>query len=70
ASIVGKGAGDMIDLVAFAIANRMRLSAFTYYIAPYPTRGEAIKRAAGAAFTDALFSAWSRALVRLLGLFD
>ncbi|MGE0409803.1 MAG: NAD(P)/FAD-dependent oxidoreductase, partial [Amphiplicatus sp.] len=67
ASIVGKGAGDMIDLVAFAIANRMRLSAFTNYIAPYPTRGEAIKRAAGAAFTDALFSARTRALVRLLG---
>jgi pyruvate/2-oxoglutarate dehydrogenase complex dihydrolipoamide dehydrogenase (E3) component len=70
ATIVGKGAGDMIHLFARAVANRMKMSAFTAYIAPYPTRSEAAKRIGGQWFTLALFSARTRALVRLLAAFD
>lgn len=70
ATIVGRGAGDMIHLFALAVANRMKISAFTAYIAPYPTRSEAAKRVAGQWFAPALFSGKTRALVRLLALFD
>ncbi|MEX0643979.1 MAG: FAD-dependent oxidoreductase [Parvularculaceae bacterium] len=70
ATIVGKGAGDMIHLFALAIANKMKMSAFTAYIAPYPTRSEAAKRVAGQWFTPALFSSRTRALIRVLAAFD
>ena len=70
ATIVGHGAGDLIHGFSFAIANKMKISAFTNYIAPYPTRGEALKRAAGAWYAPTLFSGRTRALVRLLALLD
>ncbi len=70
ATIVGKGAGDAIGLWAFALANRLKISAFTNYIAPYPTRGEVSKRAGGAFYTPTLFSDRTRMVVRLLSIFD
>lgn len=70
ATIVGKDAGDHIGLWAFAIANRLKIGAFTRYIAPYPTRGEASKRAGGAFYTPSLFSSRTRRLVKLLSMFD
>ena len=70
ATIVGAGAGDEIGLWSLAIANGLRMKAFTSYIAPYPTRGEISKRAGGAFYTPTLFSERTRAVVRLLSLFD
>jgi pyruvate/2-oxoglutarate dehydrogenase complex dihydrolipoamide dehydrogenase (E3) component len=70
ATIVGEAAGDMIHLFALAVANDMKMTAFTNYIAPYPTRSEAAKRIGGAWFTPALFSGRTRALIRLLATFD
>ncbi|MFN3960953.1 MAG: dihydrolipoyl dehydrogenase family protein [Parvularculaceae bacterium] len=70
ATIVGRGAGDLIALWSFAIANRLKIGAMTNYIAAYPTRGEISKRAGGAFFTPALFSDRTRRLVRLLSAFD
>jgi pyruvate/2-oxoglutarate dehydrogenase complex dihydrolipoamide dehydrogenase (E3) component len=70
ATIVGRGAGDLIGLWSFAIANRLKIGAMTAYIAPYPTRGEISKRAGGAYFTPALFSDRTRGLVKLLATFD
>ncbi len=70
ASIVGKGAGDLIQPWAYALANGQKIKSFTNYIAPYPTRGELSKRAAGAWYTPALFSARTRKLVSLLSIFD
>lgn len=70
ATIVGDGAGDQIGLWSFAIANGLKVNAFTSYIAPYPTRGEASKRAGGAYFTPTLFSDRTRKFVRLLATFD
>ena len=49
-----------------AIAEGLRLSAMARMIAPYPTLGEANKRAAGSFYTPKLFSARTRWLVRLL----
>lgn len=70
AAIVGAGAGDEIALWSFAVANRLKISAFTRYIAPYPTRSEISKRAGGAYYAPALFSERTRKLVRLLSIFD
>lgn len=70
ATIVGKGAGELIALWSFAIANRLKIGAMTNYIAAYPTRGEISKRAGGAFYTPTLFSDRTRALVRLLATFD
>jgi pyruvate/2-oxoglutarate dehydrogenase complex dihydrolipoamide dehydrogenase (E3) component len=66
ASIVGEGAGDLIQLVSVAIAGGLSLRALTDHISPYPTRAEAVKRAASAHFTSALFSPAARSLVGLL----
>ncbi|MEO1706475.1 MAG: FAD-dependent oxidoreductase [Pseudomonadota bacterium] len=70
ASIVGKNAGDLIQPWALAVANGRKIRDFTNYIAPYPTRGEASKRVAGAFFTETLFSKRTKSVVKLLSLFD
>ena len=70
ASIVGAQAGELIQLWALAIANRMKMSAVASMVAPYPTLGEVNKRAAGAYFAPRLFdSRWMRRLVRLVQAF-
>lgn len=70
ASIIGAGAGDLIGQWALALANGIKIKAFTNMIAPYPTLGEISKRAAGAYYTPTLFSSKTRFLVRLLSIFD
>jgi hypothetical protein len=52
---VGHGAGELIGLWSLAISRRLRLSAVAGMVAPYPTYGEASKRAAGAYFSPRLF---------------
>jgi pyruvate/2-oxoglutarate dehydrogenase complex dihydrolipoamide dehydrogenase (E3) component len=56
AGIAGPGAGEMIALYALAIAGRQKLSAIANLVMPYPTRGEAGKRAAGAFYAEKLFA--------------
>ena len=48
ATIVSAHAGDLITQFTMAIQHGIGLGAFTNIIYPYPTQGEAIKRAAGA----------------------
>ena len=69
ASILGAGAGDLILPWALAISQKLKISALANLIVPYPTRGEAGKRAAGSYYTPTLFSARTRRLVRLLARF-
>ncbi|MGI9351677.1 MAG: dihydrolipoyl dehydrogenase family protein [Rhizobiaceae bacterium] len=45
-SIAGANAGEMINMWAFAITNKMKLGNVVGYIPPYPTMGEIGKRAA------------------------
>lgn len=66
AGIVGAGAGDLIQTWVLAIAQRLNIKAIATMIAPYPTRGEANKRAAGDYFAPKLFSETVRRIVRLL----
>jgi pyruvate/2-oxoglutarate dehydrogenase complex dihydrolipoamide dehydrogenase (E3) component len=69
ASILGAGAGDLILAWALAISQKLKVSALANLIVPYPTRGEAGKRAAGSYYTPTLFSARTGRLVRLLARF-
>jgi pyruvate/2-oxoglutarate dehydrogenase complex dihydrolipoamide dehydrogenase (E3) component len=66
ATVVGEAAGEAIQLVGLAMANRQKVGALTGLISPYPTRSEVVKRAAGAYFTPTLFSARTRGLVGFL----
>jgi len=66
ATIVGAEAGELIAPIALAMAEKRGVRALTGPVLPYPTRGEIVKRAAGAYYTPALFSARTRTLVNLL----
>lgn len=55
ASIAGYQAGELINLWALVIANKLKMSHVANMVAPYPTVGELNKRAAGAYFTPRLF---------------
>ena len=66
ASILAPQAGEMIQPWIVAIQNNLKIGAMASYIAPYPTYGEASKRAAGSFYTPKLFSDRTRRIVRWL----
>lgn len=63
-SIFGPEAGNLIGFWALAMANRLKLSAISATVLPYPTLMEINKRAAGAYFAPKLFE--SRAVKRVV----
>jgi pyruvate/2-oxoglutarate dehydrogenase complex dihydrolipoamide dehydrogenase (E3) component len=69
ATILGRGAGDLILPWALAISQNLKIGAFATLMVPYPTRGDASKRAAGTFYTPKLFSPGTRRLVRALSWF-
>ena len=70
ASIVGEGAGDLIQMISVAMTNKVKISGLAQIISPYPTRGEAVKRAASSWYTDALFSDRTRKIAGFLTKFQ
>ena len=64
ASILAPGAGEMIQPWILAISKGLKIGSVASYIAPYPTMGEASKRAAGSYFTPSLFSERTKLVVR------
>ncbi|MDX8380741.1 MAG: FAD-dependent oxidoreductase [Ghiorsea sp.] len=66
ASIVGLHAGELIHPWILAITNKMKIGAMASAIAPYPTLAEVNKRIAGSFYTDKLFSAGTKRIVRFL----
>ncbi|KMK68214.1 NAD(P)/FAD-dependent oxidoreductase [Puniceibacterium sp. IMCC21224] len=54
-SIVGYQAGELINLWALVLANKLKMKHVAAMVSPYPTIGEVNKRAAGAYFTPRLF---------------
>ncbi len=66
AGIVGPHAGELIQPWCLAISRRLKISAMASFVPPYPTLGEASKRAAGSYFTSTLFGPRARALVWVL----
>jgi pyruvate/2-oxoglutarate dehydrogenase complex dihydrolipoamide dehydrogenase (E3) component len=69
AAILATGAGELILPWVLAIAQKLKISAFANLVVPYPTRGEAGKRAAGNFYTSRLFSPHTRQMVRFLAHF-
>jgi pyruvate/2-oxoglutarate dehydrogenase complex dihydrolipoamide dehydrogenase (E3) component len=69
AGIAGARAGELIQPWVLAIQKRLTLRDMAGTIAPYPTLGEAGKRAAGGFFAPTLFSDRTRRLVRFLARF-
>ncbi len=65
-SILAPSAGEMIAVIAAAMAGNLKLAQLAGLVLPYPSYSEAIKRAAGNAFAARLFSPRVRQLVRLL----
>lgn len=68
-SIVGAGAGEMINMWALAIAKKMTVRDIASYVAPYPTMSEIGKRAAITYFSEATRKPTVRGLVRFLRMF-
>lgn len=66
ASIVGEGAGDIIQMIALAMSNGLKVKDLTNFISPYPTRSEVVKRAASAHFSDTVFGPGAKRLVGIL----
>ncbi len=70
ATIAGAQAGELIQVWALAIANKMKMGAVAGMVSPYPTLGEVNKRAAGAYFTPRLFeNDWVKRVVRFVQRF-
>lgn len=68
-SIVGRQAGDLLAPWTLALSQGLGIGALASVIAPYPTRGEASKRAAGDYFSPTLFSDRTRRIIRFLSWF-
>ena len=66
ASILAPHAGEMIHIWALAVTKGIKIAAVAETIAPYPSWSEASKRAAGAYFTEQLFSKYTQRLVKFL----
>ncbi|MEO1405258.1 MAG: FAD-dependent oxidoreductase [Pseudomonadota bacterium] len=68
ASILGEGAGDLLQIVSVVMANGGKPGDLIKHISPYPTRAEAVKRAVSGsdAFAGALFAPRTKGLVGLL----
>ncbi len=69
AGIVGAHAGELIHAWVLAIGQKIKIGAVAGMIAPYPTFGEANKRAAGSFYTPALFGERTKRIVRFLSHF-
>ena len=65
-SILAPNAGDLLSPWILAMQEKLSLSKIASLILPYPTRGEASKRAAGEFYTPILFSKKIKFLVRCL----
>jgi pyruvate/2-oxoglutarate dehydrogenase complex dihydrolipoamide dehydrogenase (E3) component len=66
AGIAARHAGELIQPWTLAIDNGLGIGAMAGVVAPYPTLGEASKRAAGSYFAPTLFGDRVKAIVRLL----
>ncbi len=69
ASIVGTGAGELIHPWVLAITNGLKVSAFANTVMPYPTMGEASKRAAVSYYADVPKNPWLRRALGILKSF-
>ncbi len=69
AGILAPAAGELIQVWTLAVQHKLNIKALATAIAPYPTLGEASKRAAASYFQPMLFGDRTRAVVRFLARF-
>lgn len=69
ATIVGAQAGELIQMWALALSQRLKIKAMTGHVAPYPTLSEISKRAAIKAYATAPFNPLLRKVMDLLAKF-
>ncbi|MBL0407902.1 FAD-dependent oxidoreductase [Microvirga aerilata] len=70
ATVVGRGAGELILPWVLAISQGLGIGAMARVIAPYPTLSEISKGAASAYYAPTLFGPTTRKIVRLLQRFS
>lgn len=68
-SIVGSGAGEMMNMWALAITNKMKVGDVVGYVSPYPTLTEIGKRAAVTNYTSLARKPIIRSVIRFLQRF-
>jgi pyruvate/2-oxoglutarate dehydrogenase complex dihydrolipoamide dehydrogenase (E3) component len=69
ASIVGAHAGELIQPWSLAISSGLKIKAMTDMVVPYPTYGEANKRAAVGYYVQSIGSPWIRKVIDFLAKF-
>jgi len=69
ADIVGTQAGEIVNLLSLAVSQKMTMKALAGFVAPYPTLGELVRRAAISYYGDAPKNPWVRRVVRFLRFF-
>ncbi|WP_417708770.1 dihydrolipoyl dehydrogenase family protein [Roseibium aggregatum] len=69
ADIVGAQAGEVLNLLSLALSKKMTMKDLTGFIAPYPTLGELVRRAAISYYAEAPKNAWLRSAIGFLRLF-
>lgn len=69
ADIVGAQAGEILNLLSLAISKKMAMKDLAGFIAPYPTMGELVRRAAISYYADAPKNIWVRRVIALLRKF-
>jgi pyruvate/2-oxoglutarate dehydrogenase complex dihydrolipoamide dehydrogenase (E3) component len=68
-SIVGAQAGELIQPWVLAMSNGLKIKAFVNMVAPYPTLGEASRRAAIGYFSGLAANPWVRRAIGMLNRF-
>ncbi|WP_417675496.1 dihydrolipoyl dehydrogenase family protein [Roseibium sp.] len=69
ADIVGTQAGEIVNLLSLAVSQKMTMKALAGFVAPYPTLGELVRRAAISYYGDAPKNPWVRRVVQFLRIF-
>lgn len=66
ASVVGKNAGEIINMWSLIVSQKMNIKAITGYVSPYPTLSEVGRRAAISAYADLPSKPGIRKIISLL----
>lgn len=61
--VVGKSAGDILNMWAYAVANGQSVRSFAGYVSPYPTLPEIGKRAAVSFYAPSAANPWVRRVI-------
>lgn len=69
ASLVGANAGELANLLSLAVSQGLTMKQLAGFIAPYPTYGEIIRRAAVTYYADLPKRGLVRAVIRFLRVF-